>query len=73
MKKAIIIYGTVYGNTENVAKALASGMQEQGVQVDTVNVQKVEINKLKNYDLLAIGGPTHAFGISKPVKASSKN
>lgn len=68
MKKAIVIYDTIYGNTEKVAKALASGMQEQGVQVDTVPVQKVEINKLKEYDLLAIGGPTHAFGISKPVK-----
>jgi flavorubredoxin len=69
MKKAIVIYDTEFGNTEKVAKALASGMQEQRVQVDTINAQKVEINKLKEYDLLAIGGPTHKLGISEPMKA----
>jgi flavorubredoxin len=68
MKRAIVVYDTIFGNTEKVAKALASGMEEQGVQVDAVNVQNVEINRLKEYDFLAVGGPTHAFGISKPVK-----
>ncbi|MFB0561348.1 MAG: flavodoxin family protein [Candidatus Lokiarchaeia archaeon] len=72
MKKAIVIYDTIYGNTEKVAKALASGMSEQGVQVDSISVQKVDINRLKEYDLLAIGGPTHAFGISKPMKGFLK-
>jgi flavorubredoxin len=68
MKKAIVIYDTVFGNTEKVARALASGMKEQGIQVDIANVQKVEVNKLKEYDLLAIGGPTHKTGISEPMK-----
>ncbi len=68
MKKAIVVYDTIYGNTEKVAKALASGMSEKGVQADSISVQKVDINRLKEYDLLAIGGPTHAFGISKPMK-----
>lgn len=72
MKKAIVIYDTIYGNTEKVAKALASGMSEQGVQADSIGVGKVDINRLKEYDLLAIGGPTHAFGISKPMKGFLK-
>jgi flavodoxin len=29
---------------------------------------EVDISKLGDYDLLAMGGPTHAFGPSKPMK-----
>jgi flavodoxin len=68
MKKAIIIYDTKFGNTEKIAKSLASGMNEQGIEVDCVKVENVQINKLTEYDLLAIGGPTHGFGMSKPMK-----
>ncbi|WXG42301.1 MAG: flavodoxin family protein [Candidatus Freyarchaeum deiterrae] len=68
MKKAIVIYDTIYGNTEKVAKELASGMEEQGVKVDIANVQKVDIKKLEEYDLLAFGGPTHKLGISDSMK-----
>lgn len=68
MKKAIVIYHTRFGNTEKIAKTLASGIGEQGVEVDCVKVEDVQTEKLTEYDLLAIGGPTHAFGISKPMK-----
>jgi flavodoxin len=68
MKKAIVIYDTKFGNTEKIAKALAEGMSEQGIEVDCINVEDVKIDKLSEYDLLAIGGPTHGFGMSKPIK-----
>ena len=68
MKKAIIIYDTKFGNTEKIAQSLASGMNEQGIEVDCVKVENVQIDRLTEYDLLAIGGPTHGFGTSKPVK-----
>jgi len=67
-RKAIVIYDTQFGNTEKIAKALASGIKGQGVQVDCVKVDVVDVNKLAEYDLLAIGGPTLAFGMSKPMK-----
>jgi flavodoxin len=68
MNKAIIIYDTKFGNTEKIVKSLASGMNERGIEVECVKVENVQINKLTEYDLLAIGGPTHGFGISKPIK-----
>jgi len=43
-------------------------MDEQGIDVDCIKVEEVQINRLKEYDLLAIGGPTHGFGMSKPMK-----
>jgi flavodoxin len=68
MKKAIVIYDTKFGNTEKISKSLALGMNEQGMEVDSVNVDDVKFDKLSEYDLLAIGGPTHGFGMSKPIK-----
>jgi len=69
MTKAIVIYHTRFGNTEKIAQALASGMDEQGLDVDCVNVEDVSMDKFIEYDFLAIGGPTHGFGMSKPMKA----
>ena len=68
MKKVVVIYDTRFGNTERLAYALAEGLKEQSVEVDCVKVDVVDINKLAEYDLMVVGGPTHAFGISKPMK-----
>jgi flavodoxin len=72
MKKAIVIYHTQFGNTEKIAKEVASGMDEQGIDVDCIKVEDVQIDRLKEYDLLAIGGPTHGFSMSKPMKVFIK-
>jgi len=68
MGKAVVIYDTKFGNTEKIARALAEGIRKQGVNADCLKVDEVDISKLGDYDLLAIGGPTQAFGISKPMK-----
>jgi flavodoxin len=69
LKRAIVIYDTKFGNTEKIARTLASGIEKQGAKVDCIKADEVDINKLVEYDFLAIGGPTHAFGVSKPMKA----
>lgn len=68
MAKAIVIYHTLFGNTEKIAKALASGIDKGGIEVDCVYIEDVQIDTLHEYDLLVIGGPTHGFGMSKPMK-----
>jgi flavodoxin len=70
--KAVVIYDTQFGNTEQVAKELASGMSEHGVSVDCVKVDEAHIDTLPKYNLLAIGGPTHGFGMSGPMKTFMK-
>jgi flavodoxin len=70
--KAIVIYDTQFGNTEQIAKTLASGMNEQGIAVDCVKVDNIQLDTLTGYDLLAIGGPTHGFGMSSPMKKFMK-
>jgi flavorubredoxin len=68
VSRVIIVYDTKFGNTEKIAKALAEGMKKEGVNVDCLKIDKVDVSKLGEYDMLAIGGPTHGFGLSEPMK-----
>jgi flavorubredoxin len=66
--KALVVYDTVYGNTEKVAKALATGLQSNGIDVELVKVDAVKFDELGKVDLLCVGSPVHAWSASKPVK-----
>lgn len=68
MGKALVAYHTVYGNTEKVARALAKGLEDGGVDVNCVPIDAVELDKLSGYDLLVVGGPTQNLGASKPMQ-----
>lgn len=68
MSKAIVVYYSKFGNTEKIAKALAQGMKSGGLDAECVKVEDVDPAKLVEYDVLALGAPTHAFGISQPMK-----
>lgn len=69
MKKVLVIYDSKFGNTEKIAKALVTGMQREGITAEYAKVEEVDIDKLTEYDLLAVGGPTHMRTASKPMKA----
>jgi flavodoxin len=68
MTKALIVYHSLFGNTEKVANALATGLQSGGCDAETVKVDAVNFSSLSDVDLLCVGTPVHAFNISKPVK-----
>ena len=68
MAKALIVYDSVYGNTEKLARALAVGLESGGVNVDVVKVDAVKLDELSEVDLLCVGSPVHAWNVSKPVK-----
>lgn len=69
MKKAIILYDSLYGNTKKVAMSLSRGLEAGGVYVDTCDIRDFKVNQLKNYDVVGIGGPTHFHGVSRPMKS----
>ena len=69
MKKAIILYDSLYGNTKKVAMSLTRGLESGGVYVDVIPIQEFEISELNNYELIGIGGPTHFHGASKQMKS----
>jgi flavodoxin len=66
--KALVVYDSVYGNTEKVARALAKGLGDGGVDVDCLRVDAVKFDELSGYDLLVVGSPVHAWSASKPMK-----
>ena len=65
---AIVIFDSKFGNTEQVAKSLAGGLERAGVNVDCLNMRDVKVASLKDYNLIAVGAPTQAFTASKPMK-----
>ena len=66
--KAIILFDTLFGNTEMIAQYLAKGLRQAGVESECVNISKVRTDELTEYDLLALGAPTQYLSASKPMK-----
>jgi flavodoxin len=68
MQKGIVVYDSNFGNTEKIARALALGLEYEGAKIDCLKVDQVDVEKLSDYDFIAIGGPTHIISASKPIK-----
>lgn len=65
--KAVVIFESMYGNTRAVAEAVAEGIGANGhVQVTAVPVSAASPDLTRDADLLVVGGPTHAHGMSRP-------
>jgi FAD/FMN-containing dehydrogenase len=62
--KALVVYESFFGNTEQVAQAIAKGLSEHG-EVEMVEVSKASAELTGPVDLIVIGGPTHAFSMTR--------
>lgn len=63
---AIIIYDSKFGNTERIAKAIGHALEHEfDLSVHSVDEQPTLPVGL---ELLVIGGPTHAHGLSQPMR-----
>jgi flavodoxin len=56
---ALVVYESLYGNTREVAEAIATGLGDARV----VSVQEA-LSHATKADLLVVGGPTHVHGLS---------
>lgn len=66
--KAIVIFDTLFGNTQRIAQDLAKGLKETGTEADLANIHEVRIEELSKYNLFVIGAPTQYLTASKPMK-----
>ena len=61
--RALVVYESMYGNTRLIAEAIASGLARH------LDVKLFEVGVAPHLDpsvdLVVIGGPTHAFGMSR--------
>lgn len=60
MKKALVIYDSVYGNREKVAHAIAGALASEATVVAR-RVGEVAPDAVGPVDLLIIGSPTQGF------------
>ena len=61
--KALVVYDSVYGNTETVARAIGETLP---AEVQVLRVGQVTAGELETVDLLVTGSPTH---VSLPTEA----
>ncbi|MGW4766901.1 flavodoxin domain-containing protein [Nocardia sp. NPDC004278] len=62
--RARVVYESMFGNTAAIAKAIAAGLSQYG-EVEVLDVVAAAQRPEPMVDLLVVGGPTHAFGMSR--------
>lgn len=65
MKRALVVYESMFGNTYAVAEAVAEGLGT-ALDVTLVEVSHAPQAVSDDVDLVVVGGPTHAFSMSRP-------
>lgn len=61
--KVLIVYDSVYGNTEKIAKAIGDAITGE---VKVLRAGEVDSSKLKTFNLLIVGSPTQG---GRPTRA----
>ena len=72
--RAVVVYESMYGNTHAVAEAIGAGLgatTDVDVLVDVMSVHEISASVLDGADLLVVGGPTHAHGVSRAATRAS--
>jgi len=63
--KAAVVYESMYGHTHNIAQAIAEGLGSVA-ETELVPAEEAGRIEIKGLDLLVVGGPTHAHGMTWP-------
>ncbi len=61
--KTIVIYDSVYGNTEAIARAIGDAL---GLETKVFKINEIDLSQISSGDLLFIGSPTQG---GRPTKA----
>jgi len=70
--KILIAYFSQTGNTEQIARAVQQELSGDH-QVDLGKIEEIDAAGLSGYELVFVGTPIHAGGLSGPVKAWLEN
>jgi hypothetical protein len=62
--RALVVYESMFGNTEKVARQVAEGLSGYG-HVEVHEVSQAPAHPDERLDLVVVGGPTHAFSLSR--------
>jgi NAD(P)H dehydrogenase (quinone) len=73
MVKVLIVYDSISGNTEEMAKAVYEGIRENGGEATIWKTGEVITDLLPTYDAYAFGSPTHCGTMSAKMNAFFNN
>jgi len=62
MSKIMMVYASMSGNTEEIAQAIAEGVQEGGAEVEIKEVTEVTAKELEQFDGILLGSYTWGDG-----------
>ena len=65
-RRAYIVVESMFGNSREVAEAVAEGRRAADAEVDVVEVTSAPVRVPESVELLVVGGPTHAFSMTRP-------
>ena len=63
--RALVVYESMFGNTRDIAEAVAVGLSLRGVDVEVTEVGDLPVPAHLDVDLLVVGAPTHTFTLSR--------
>jgi flavorubredoxin len=66
MASAVVVYESVFGDAEKIARAIAEGLSSH-FDVDVVAAKDAPHQLGSDVRLLVVGGPNHAMGMPKPA------
>lgn len=67
MMKALVIYDSIFGNTEQIAQAMGNALSSQA-DVEILRADRITVEQLRGVKLLIVGSPTRGF---RPTPAIS--
>jgi hypothetical protein len=62
---ALVVFESMFGNTQKIAEAVAEGLARH-LRVERMEVGHAPTVFSGDVELVVVGGPTHAFGLSRP-------
>jgi flavodoxin len=64
--RALVVYESMFGSTRQVAESIGEGLRAR-CDVSVVRVGDVTAEMVHGADVLVVGGPTHAHGLSSSL------
>ncbi len=65
--KTLVIYDSIFGNTEKVALEIGKILEQIG-EVNTIRVTDFNMKLLDGLDMIIVGSPTRAFSATPEIK-----
>jgi len=68
MAKALVGYYSRFGNTKKMAEDISASLIAEGLNVDVISIEQVNVDTLLAYDIFVFGSPTYYGTMAYQVK-----